>query len=426
MNHKDTEPQRANPPRPFSVPLCLCGSFRSLASRSPEGDSHKRHKGLRPVGANRPRAYRRLESLVRAPIFALFVANRFGQIRFASPLRFRRLFAPLCLGGSILLLASPAFAAPSKSPLADALEKKDLAAARALLRDANVNTAQIDGMTPLHWAVHHDDLATAKLLLVAQADPNATNRYGVTPLSLACTNGHAAMVTLLLDRGADPATTLKGGETPLMTAARTGQVEAVKALLARGVDVNAKLEGGQTALMWAASEGHLAVVEALLAAKADFTAPLSTGFTPMLFAVRAGHIDLVRTFLKAGIDINAVTDPAARPGNKQLRRRASALTLAVENGRFELATVLLDLGADPNDMRSGYTPLHTLAWIRKPDIGEDEGNPVPEDHGRVTSEQLIRKLVAKGANVNAQLDGGPKGGARVNRKGCTPDRKSVV
>ena len=88
-------------------------------------------------------------------------------------------------------------------------------------------------MTALHWAVHHDDLETAKLLVDAKANVKAANRYGVTPLSLACTNGNEAIVALLLDAGADPNTTLRGGETALMTAARTGKLGPVKALLAR-------------------------------------------------------------------------------------------------------------------------------------------------------------------------------------------------
>ena len=65
---------------------------------------------------------------------------------------------------------------------------------RALIdKHANVNQPQIDGMTALHWAVHHDDLETAKLLIAAKADVKASNRYGVTPLSLACTNGDEAI-----------------------------------------------------------------------------------------------------------------------------------------------------------------------------------------------------------------------------------------
>ncbi len=323
--------------------------------------------------------------------------------------------AVCCLLGG--LLCGSLGAAPA--PLADALEKKDFAAARALISDSDVNLAQADGMTALHWAVRHDDLATVRALLAARANPKAENRYGVTPLALACVNGNATVIGLLLDAGADANFPQRGGETPLMTAARTGKLDAVKLLLARGAAVDAKLPDGQTAVMWSAAEGHAAVVETLIAAQADFRTPLATGFTPMLFAVRAGHAEVVRALLKAGIDLNAPTQPT-RTGNKLLRRGATALTLAIENGRFELASALLDLGADPNDLRSGYTPLHILSWIRKPDRGEDEGDPVPMDPGGMTSEQLVRKLVAKGADVNTRLAGGPSGGGRIARKGCTP------
>jgi ankyrin repeat protein len=139
----------------------------------------------------------------------------------------------------------------------------------------------------------------------------------------------------------------------------------------------------------------------------------------MLFAVREGRADIVRLLVKAGVDVNEPVQ-AGRPVAKYLRRGASALTTAIENGHFELAAMLLDLGADANDLRSGYTPLHVLSWIRKPDRGEDEGDPIPEGSGTWTSEQLIRKLVAKGADVNARLAGGPSGSGRISRKGCTP------
>jgi ankyrin repeat protein len=323
-----------------------------------------------------------------------------------------------CMAGALNLAIA---ASANRAVLADAMERKDLAAVRALIGDSDVNVAQADGMTALHWAARHDNLELTQALLAAKADPKARNRYGVTPLSLAALNGNAAIMRALLDAGADANAPLAGGETPLMTAARTGKLDAVKELIARKVDLNTKLEqGGQTATMWAAAEGNTKVVEALIAAGADFRSPVPVGFTPLLFAVRAGHTETVKALLKAGVDINAVTAPTVRPMNKQLRRGASALTLAIENGRFELAALLLDLGADPTDMRSGYTPLHILTWIRKPDRGEDEGDPIPIDRGRVTSVELIHKLLAKGADVNAQLAGGPSGGGRINRKGCTP------
>ncbi|MEO7969106.1 MAG: ankyrin repeat domain-containing protein [Opitutus sp.] len=314
---------------------------------------------------------------------------------------------------------SSVVALAASSPLADAVERNDAAAVHTLVRDTDINAPQADGMTALHWAVYHDDVDTTKLLLSAGANAKAQNRYGVTALSLACTNGNGVVVDLLLAAGADANATLQGGETALMTAARTGKLGPVKSLLARGADVNAKLPNGQTALMWAAAEGHTAVVETLLAAGAEFRLGVSTGFTPLLFAVREGHTEIVRDLLAAGVDVNEPAQPAKTVA-KFLRKGASALTTAIENGHFELAGELLDRGADPNDIRSGYTPLHVLSWIRKPDRGEDEGDPIPEGSGAWTSEQLIRKLVAKGANVNAQLTGGPSEGGRINRKGCTP------
>ena len=72
-----------------------------------------------------------------------------------------------------------------------------------LSQHVNVNQAQPDGMTALHWAAYRDDLETAKLLVNAKADVKAANHYSVTPLSLACTNGNSAMVELLLAAGAD-------------------------------------------------------------------------------------------------------------------------------------------------------------------------------------------------------------------------------
>jgi ankyrin repeat protein len=325
---------------------------------------------------------------------------------------------PLAAFAAVFLATTLAAAAPG-APLAAAVERQDLTAAGALIGHSEVNAAGPDGMTALHWAAFHDDVTMARLLLAGGADARARNRYGVTPLSLACTNGDAALVELLLAAGAEPNAALRGGETPLMTAARTGRLGPVTALLARHADVNAKLPGGQTALMWAAAEGHAPVVRALLAAGADFRSALPSGFTPMLFAVRGGHTEVVRLLLEAGVDIN---QPAHTEKNvpKYLRNGASALTTAIENAHFELAAWLLDRGADPRDMRSGYTPLHILAWIRKPDRGEDEGDPVPEGSGNLSSEQLIRKLIARGADVNARLRDGPSGKGRLARQGSTP------
>jgi len=319
------------------------------------------------------------------------------------------------------MLLAASVPAVSKSPLADAAEKSARVAIRALIKQrADVNAPQADGMTALHWAAYRDDLETARLLVEAKAEVKATNRYGVTPLSLACQNGNAAIVELLLAHGADPNTTLRGGETVLMTAARTGKPGAVQALLRRGADVNAKERRGQTALMWAAADGHTEVVEFLIKAGADIQATIpDSGFSAFFFAVRDGRADTVRAFLKAGVDVNSTMEPKRVTG-KSARKGTAALPLAVENGHFNLAIELLQVGADPNDQRSGFTPLHVMTWVRKPQRGEDDGDPSPVGSGNLNSAQFIRDLVKRGADVNTRLTTGKGGLGKFNTKGVTP------
>jgi ankyrin repeat protein len=293
--------------------------------------------------------------------------------------------------------------------LADATKQMDRTSIRALLRQhVDVNAPQIDGTTALHWAAYQDDLETVDLLLRSGANVKAANRYGVTPLSLACTNGNGAMVERLLKAGADPNTVLPGTETVLMTAARTGKVDAVKALLSHGAVVDAKeSRHGQTAVMWAAAEGNVEAVEVLIRAGADFRARLDSGFTPFLFAVREGRIGVVRALLKAGVSANEKVqtkhNAGRRPGNagSPPADGTSALVLAVANGHFELAANLLDAGADPNAAAQGWTALHNISWVRK--SGGGDNDPAPEGSGSMTSLELVKKLAAKGANLNARM-----------------------
>jgi len=328
-------------------------------------------------------------------------------------------------------LAGSAVAA-ERAALADAAERRDQAGVRALLQTGiDVNAAQVDGTTALHWAAYNDDAETVTLLLRARANVNPVNRYGVPPLALACTNGSATIVKLLLDAGADANTTMKGGETVLMLASRSGNLEAVKALLARGAKHDARERHGQTALMWAAAEGNTAVVLALMEAGADIKATLDSGFSPFFLAVREGRLDTVRAFLAAGIDVNATVPrpenaPRSAAGSyiRPVDRGTSPLLLAVQNGHFELAIALVDAGADPNDVRSGFTALHTISWVRKPD-SSDNSDPAPAaGAGRLTSLEFVREIVKRGANVNLRLPKGapkqPSTSSRIESDGATP------
>ncbi len=180
----------------------------------------------------------------------------------------------LLVGAALLLAAF--VSAPPESPVADAAMRRDAAAVKMLLKQgADVNAAQGDGMTALHWAAEHGDVALARVLLYAGARKDAATRNGTyTPLHLAAKRGNAAVVRALLEGGANPnAATTSGGATSLHLATAQGSGEAISALLDHGAHVNAK-EGawGQTPLMWAAAYNRVAALEVLIARGGDVNA----------------------------------------------------------------------------------------------------------------------------------------------------------
>jgi ankyrin repeat protein len=330
--------------------------------------------------------------------------------------------------------------------IVEAARRGDAATVRSLVgRRVDVNAPARDGATALHYAVQRDDLPVIELLLKAGANANAANRHGVTPLSLAALNGSGAAVGKLIAGGADPKAAMAGGETALMTAARSGNVAALRALIAGGADVSARVGNtGQTALMWAASRNNTEAVKLLLEAGADLnartgrTAPAPksdgaaaaanalvtnfeggrsmfnsapvTGFTAYLFAVRSGSVEAVKALLDAGANVNDTVSDGS-----------TALMLAAANAHWQLADLLLDRGADPNLAGAGWTALHQAVRIRRPNIGFGTPGPIPT--GTVDSLDVIKKMIARGANVNARMSrNGMKDGQRnrLNRLGASP------
>ena len=354
----------------------------------------------------------------------------------------RRFFGSVTLA---LILAVSIIEA--QSSIADAAMNGDAVAVRALLKKGvDVNEAQGDGTTALHWAAMKGNADIAQMLIFAGANLRATTRLGgYTPLYLAAKGGHAAVVAALLAAGADPKATTTNGATPLMIAAAAGDTRTITALVENGSDINAKDSAkGETPLMFAAAFNRTDAVKLLLARGADHTATTNVvdlfaltapeeeamlrggggnstrpqaaparvdvagatrgyrytelissqgGMTALHFAARQGFSGVVKALVDGGADINQVN-----AGDQ-----TSPLLIAIINGHFDLAMDMLDTGANANGAAfNGVTPLYAvlnIQWAPK------SLYPSPKAYQQQTTTylQLMAALLDKGADPNARV-----------------------
>ncbi len=357
--------------------------------------------------------------------------------------------------GAGLLMATLASAAPADTRLVEAVKARDASTARALItQGVDVNAADGDGSTALHWAASNGDAALADALLKAGASVKAVTRIGgMSPLFLAAKAGNAQIVGALLKAGASATESNTNGTTVLMTAASSGNGPTVALLLDAGADPNAKdVTNGQTALMFAAARNSADAVKLLLAKKADpsattkvvtlkrvrvdangdplpeaeakaaaeqeklpgvgfnrdgtpiqrsndervFGATVVGGMTALHFAAREGHFDAVRALLDGGADVNLVS------GGEQ----TSPMVEAIINGHLDLAKYLLDHGADPKianidrltalyatiDMRWRHNTWYPQPTIEQEKTGYLDFMTELLDHGADINFRLARKL----------------------------------
>jgi ankyrin repeat protein len=354
----------------------------------------------------------------------------------------------LCLATVVLAISwgqIPMFASngPDAVTVAEAAKGRDAAAVKSLLKQgADVNAAQGDGMTALHWAATNGDAALTQMLLSAGANIRATTRLGgITAMHMASQGGHAQVVAALIAAGADRNAATATGTTPLMLAARSGSTDTVTRLVETGADLNAREKGfGQTALMVAAGFDRADVVKLLLARGADWKAASSVadlkvltasptddgtgrpqpaaaaargpdvagvtrgyryneligaqgGLTALHFAARQGSASAAHALVEGGVDVNVPS-----PGDK-----ATPLLVALINGHFDLAAYLLDHGADPNLVSdAGVSPLYAVLNVQWAPIA---AYPQPRAYLQQSRGYLdvMKVLLEKGADPNARV-----------------------
>jgi ankyrin repeat protein len=220
-------------------------------------------------------------------------------------------------------------------------------------------------------------VAFATELLEFGASVDARDRFGARPLSHAARFGHLEMVDLLLAKGAPIDARNLAGATALYFAAEGGHVSVAQRLIDRGADVKLTGRSGISPIAAATYAGSDAIVEALLTRGADERAPDETGKPPIVYAAARGRLDILKRLLARNVDINAryphdltllmwasgadekvpeadavkvvtyLLDAGAHIDDRDARGR-TALMIAAEGGRSEIATLLLARGADPS------------------------------------------------------------------------------
>ena len=325
-----------------------------------------------------------------------------------------RLSLPLL--AAMALLPAIAGASNLADVMRDCDSKSTLAAIRA---GADVNVQQPDGTTPLLLAVYCVDHEAVAELLAKGARPDVRNSLGATALSEAVNLADAKLVSMLLKAKADPNLGTEEGQTPLMLAARTGSLPIVEQLVNAGAKVNAREKTrDQTPLMWAIGTGSASVVDFLVKHKAEVDVRAASndwgnqitsepraqyrpsgGLTPLLYATRFGCVDCVKSLLKAGADINRPTPDGVTP-----------LMNALDNLQWDVASYLLDQGANPNLADWwGRTALYVAIDMRSfsPRFPTGAANlaaegPAPKELQPALD--IARRLLDMGVNPNIQLD----------------------
>ncbi|GKZ29817.1 hypothetical protein AbraIFM66950_006569 [Aspergillus brasiliensis] len=241
--------------------------------------------------------------------------------------------------------------------------------------------------SPLHFAANYGHLQTVKALVAAGADLTSKARYDRIPLHTAAFNGDPEIVRCLVDAGSDIEAVDEDDMTPLQVALSWQSFAAFELLLERGADPNHGKEGADDS---------------------------SWNTKPLLYSSCSGMLDQVRLLLKHNADRDCSWGGL------------SPLYKAVEGGHIQVAELLLQRGADPNENPPGHDLLLVLAVSKDKHDMEmtrlllqanaliDEENSASEWHTTALDEAaqsshpgMIEYLLSQGASLEGKGSGCP-------------------
>ena len=224
-----------------------------------------------------------------------------------------------------------------------------------------------DGRTPLCYAVQHNKVDCAKILIDRKADVNAKGICGETPLHFAAQFGAADCARHLVDQGAVVDARARDGSTPLHKAASFAKLDCLKILIDCGADINAVGKDNTRVLHRIGSsfesndEDNEKCCQILIDSGAELNPKDDYGRTPLFYMTSHGFINCAKMLVVSGADVK-VKDKNER----------TVLHYAAGWGRADLLRLLIEREAEVNARDGdGQTPLHVFASSKVGNEDED-------------------------------------------------------
>ncbi|NXK82796.1 MYPT1 phosphatase, partial [Amazona guildingii] len=204
---------------------------------------------------------------------------------------------------------------------------------RLLERGADINYANVDGLTALHQACIDDNVDMVKFLVENGANINQPDNEGWIPLHAAASCGYLDIAEYLISQGAHVGAVNSEGDTPLDIAEEEAMEELLQNEVNRqGVDIEAArkeeervmlrdarqwlnsghisdvrhAKSGGTALHVAAAKGYTEVLKLLIQARYDVNIKDYDGWTPLHAAAHWGKEEACRILVENLCDMEAV------------------------------------------------------------------------------------------------------------------------
>ncbi|XP_076322035.1 protein phosphatase 1 regulatory subunit 12B-like [Tachypleus tridentatus] len=171
---------------------------------------------------------------------------------------------------------------------------------RLLSKSADINTANVDGLTALHQACIDDNLNMVEFLVEHGCDVNHGDNEGWTPLHATASCGFLSIAKYLLEHGASVAAVNNDGELPIDIAESEEMEELLQAEIDKlGIDCDAARTGEENLMMKDAQD--------FLFNKQDHNNKIhpKTGATALHVAAAKGYIKVLSILIKAGLELNA-------------------------------------------------------------------------------------------------------------------------